>query len=80
MPEVSTNEWSIYWGSLRNDTGIHLQIGFGCKTIGATSNRPRKYLSFKTPNQVFFGINPPAAFQMRDLEPISTLPAELLNF
>jgi len=19
MPEVSTNEWSIYWGSLRND-------------------------------------------------------------
>ena len=23
------------------------------------NNRPRKYLGFKTPNQVFFGINPP---------------------
>ncbi len=24
-------------------------------------NRPRKYLGIKTPNEVFFGINPPVA-------------------
>jgi len=25
------------------------------------NNRPRKCLGFKTPNQLFFGINPPVA-------------------
>jgi IS30 family transposase len=26
------------------------------------NNRPRKYLGFKTPNEVFFGIKPTVAF------------------
>jgi len=31
------------------------------KTMDKLNNRPRKTLGFKTPNQVFFGINPPVA-------------------
>lgn len=31
------------------------------RVMNKLNNRPRKLLGFKTPNQVFFGINPPVA-------------------
>jgi IS30 family transposase len=31
------------------------------RVMDKLNNRPRKCLGFKTPNQVFFGINPPVA-------------------
>jgi len=31
------------------------------KAMNKFNNQPRKSLGFKTPNQVFFGINPPVA-------------------
>ena len=32
------------------------------RVMDKLNNRPRKCLGFKTPNQVFFGTNPPVAF------------------
>lgn len=33
------------------------------RVMDKLNNRPRKCLEFKTPNQVFFGTDPPVAFQ-----------------